>query len=90
MSAPPRPRCSRAATGPPTSGAAPAATEAGLALRTFVEKLTDELAAAPWTALTPKEVARRAALLFPPVLDIVGAGLLPAQSSLGMTYDHQS
>ncbi|MGW6838599.1 SCO6745 family protein [Streptomyces sp. NPDC054949] len=66
------------------------ATEEGLRIRTSIEKLTDELAAAPWTALTADEVARLAELLVPPVLDIVGAGLLPMQSTLGigMKYDH--
>ncbi|MCX5610551.1 MULTISPECIES: SCO6745 family protein [unclassified Streptomyces] len=68
------------------------ATPAGLALRTAVEKLTDQLAAAPWAALSPQEVARLAELLLPPVLDIVGAGLLPAQGTLGigMKYDYEN
>ncbi|MFD4133501.1 hypothetical protein [Streptomyces goshikiensis] len=68
-----------------------AATGAGLALRTSAEKLTDELAAAPWSALSPQEVTRLTELLLPPVLDIVAAGLLPNQSTLGigMTYDYQ-
>ncbi|MEV7440705.1 hypothetical protein AB0O22_06065 [Streptomyces sp. NPDC091204] len=67
------------------------ATATGLALRTAVEKLTDELASAPWSALTPQETARLAELLLPPVLDIVGAGLLPTQSTLGigMKYDYE-
>ncbi|MFD7879623.1 hypothetical protein ACFV5G_36985 [Streptomyces sp. NPDC059766] len=60
------------------------ATEEGLRLRTAVEKLTDELAAAPWDVLTPGETARLAELLVPPVLDIVGTGLLPQQSTLGI------
>ncbi|MFG2714721.1 hypothetical protein ACGFX2_29830 [Streptomyces goshikiensis] len=68
-----------------------AATGAGLALRTSAEKLTDELAAAPWSALSPQEVTRLTELLLPPVLDIVAAGLLPNQSTLGigMKYDYQ-
>ncbi|WP_435799735.1 helix-turn-helix domain-containing protein [Streptomyces goshikiensis] len=68
-----------------------AATGAGLALRTSAEKLTDELAAAPWSALSPQEVTRLTELLLAPVLDIVAAGLLPHQSTLGigMKYDHQ-
>ncbi|MER6449744.1 hypothetical protein DEJ51_32880 [Streptomyces venezuelae] len=68
-----------------------AATEAGWALRTAVEKLTDELASEPWSALTPQDVARLADLLLPPVLDIVGAGILPAQSTLGIgvKYDYE-
>ncbi|MEV7520172.1 hypothetical protein [Streptomyces sp. NPDC091371] len=66
------------------------ATDAGMALRTAVEKLTDELASAPWTALTREEAARLADLLLPPVLDIVATGLLPSQSTLGigMKYDY--
>lgn len=65
-------------------------TEEGLRIRTSIEKLTDELAAAPWQALTDDEVTRLAELLVPPVLDIVGAGLLPMQSTLGigMKYDY--
>ncbi|MGW3321740.1 SCO6745 family protein [Streptomyces virginiae] len=68
-----------------------AATGAGLALRTAVEKLTDELASDPWSALTPQEVARLADLLLPPVLDIVGADILPTQGTLGIgvTYDYE-
>ncbi|MFG2874889.1 hypothetical protein ACGFYU_07730 [Streptomyces sp. NPDC048337] len=67
------------------------ATAEGLALRTSVERLTDELATAPWSALSSQEVARLAELLLPPVLDIVGAGLLPAQGTLGigMKYDYE-
>ncbi|MFJ2738930.1 hypothetical protein ACIO3O_04605 [Streptomyces sp. NPDC087440] len=65
------------------------ATGEGLRLRTAVEHLTDELALAPWDALTPDEAARLPGLLLPLVLDIVGTGLLPAQSTLGigMQYD---
>ncbi|MGX1545654.1 SCO6745 family protein [Streptomyces adustus] len=67
------------------------ATDEGLRVRTEVEKLTDELAAAPWDALTPGETARLAELLVPPVLDIVGAGLLPQQSTLGigLKFDYE-
>ncbi|MET9609753.1 hypothetical protein ABZZ17_32605 [Streptomyces sp. NPDC006512] len=66
------------------------ATEAGLTLRTTVERLTDELATAPWAGLTLDETARLAELLLPPVLDVVGTGLLPAQGTLGigMKYDY--
>jgi hypothetical protein len=60
------------------------ATAGGRELRTAVERLTDELAAAPWDALAPGEPARLADLLMPPVLDIVGTGLLPMQSTLGI------
>ncbi|MGW6981301.1 SCO6745 family protein [Streptomyces sp. NPDC054932] len=67
------------------------ATGAGLALRTAVERLTDELASGPWEALSPQEADRLAELLLPPVLDIVGAGILPTQSTLGigMKYDYE-
>ncbi|MER5885293.1 hypothetical protein ABT160_15805 [Streptomyces sp. NPDC001941] len=67
------------------------ATEEGHRVRTSVERLTDELAAAPWEALAPDETARLADLLVPPVLDIVGTGLLPMQSTLGigMVYDEE-
>ncbi|WP_374777828.1 hypothetical protein OG756_38515 [Streptomyces sp. NBC_01310] len=67
------------------------ATAAGLTLRTAVEKLTDELASAPWSALTRQETSRLTELLLPPVLDIVGAGILPAQSTLGigMKYGYE-
>jgi hypothetical protein len=67
------------------------ATGEGRRVRASVEKLTDELAAAPWNALGPDETARLSGLLVPPVLDIVGAGLLPTQSTLGigMKYDHE-
>ncbi|MER5777004.1 hypothetical protein ABT144_22450 [Streptomyces sp. NPDC002039] len=65
-------------------------TEEGLRIRASIEKLTDDLAAAPWEALTTDEAARLAELLVPPVLDIVGSGLLPMRSTLGigMKYDH--
>ncbi|MFF4318082.1 hypothetical protein [Streptomyces sp. NPDC001568] len=66
------------------------ATEGGLALRTAVERLTEDLASAPWSGLTARETARLAELLLPPVLDVVGTGLLPAQGTLGigMKYDY--
>ncbi|MGW2823697.1 SCO6745 family protein [Streptomyces sp. NPDC001443] len=72
-------------------GADGGATDEGLRVRTAVEKLTDELAAAPWDALTPGETARLAELLVPPVLDIVGTGLLPQQSTLGigLKFDYE-
>ncbi|MFB7115292.1 hypothetical protein [Streptomyces sp. NPDC056190] len=67
------------------------ATGEGQRLRTAIEKLTDELAAPPWDTLTTDEMTRLAELLVPLVLDIVGTGLLPAQSTLGigMTYDYE-
>jgi hypothetical protein len=65
------------------------ATDDGHRLRTAVERLTDELAAAPWDALSPAETARLADLLLPPVLDIVATGLLPMQSTLGIGMKYE-
>ncbi|MEU8760767.1 hypothetical protein [Streptomyces sp. NPDC048659] len=61
-----------------------AATEAGRALRAEVERRTDELAAAPWTALGPEATARLAELLGGPWLAVIGSGLLPAENTLGI------
>jgi hypothetical protein len=67
------------------------ATSEGQRVHRAVEKLTDELAATPWETLTPDETARLAELLVPKVLDIVGTGILPMQSTLGigMEYDYE-
>ncbi|WP_198940169.1 helix-turn-helix domain-containing protein [Micromonospora sp. CB01531] len=48
-----------------------------------MERRTDELAAAPWRALGPA-VGRLAQLVAPLTRAIVAAGLLPAQSTLGI------
>ncbi|WP_338495693.1 hypothetical protein [Streptomyces sp. SJL17-4] len=60
------------------------ATEAGRALRAEVERRTDELAAAPWTALGPDGTARLAELLGGPWLAAIGSGLLPSENTLGI------
>lgn len=60
------------------------ATEAGRRLRDEVERRTDELAAAPWRALGPA-VGRFAQLVAPLTRAVVATGLLPAQSTLGIT-----
>ncbi|KAB1910512.1 hypothetical protein [Micromonospora sp. AMSO31t] len=60
------------------------ATEAGRRLRDEVERRTDELAAAPWRALGPA-VGRFAQLVAPVTQAVVATGLLPAQSTLGIT-----
>ncbi|MWA06598.1 hypothetical protein F8568_040880 [Actinomadura sp. LD22] len=67
------------------------ATEKGVLVRAAVEKRTDELAAGPWELLTADEVKELADVLMPIVLDIVGTGLLPMQSTLGigMSYDYE-
>jgi hypothetical protein len=59
------------------------ATAAGRALRESVERITDELAVAPWRALGPA-VGRFAQLTAPMTQRIVASGLLPAQSTLGI------
>jgi hypothetical protein len=59
------------------------ATPAGVALRDEVERVTDELAAAPWAALGPA-VGRFAQLAAPITMRIARSGLLPAQSTLGI------
>ncbi|MEU1688614.1 hypothetical protein [Micromonospora sp. NPDC005707] len=60
------------------------ATEAGRRVRDEVERRTDELAAAPWRALGPA-VGRFAQLVAPLTQAVVATGLLPAQSTLGIT-----
>ncbi|MCX5399150.1 hypothetical protein [Streptomyces sp. NBC_00102] len=60
------------------------ATEAGRALRTEVERRTDERAAGPWRALGETDRARLAELLGTPWLEIIGSGLLPAENTLGI------
>ncbi|WP_433285305.1 SCO6745 family protein [Micromonospora sp. CA-244673] len=60
------------------------ATEAGRRLRDEVERRTDELAAAPWRALGPA-VGLFAQLVAPVTRAVVATGLLPAQSTLGIT-----
>jgi hypothetical protein len=60
------------------------ATEAGRALRAEVERRTDELAAAPWAALGVKERDRMADLLGPLWVEVLGAGVLPAENTLGI------
>lgn len=61
-----------------------AATGAGRALRAEVELRTDELAAAPWTALGPEATSRLAELLGDPWLAVLASGLLPAENTLGI------
>ncbi|MFE6713046.1 hypothetical protein [Streptomyces sp. NPDC057695] len=60
------------------------ATEAGRSLRAGIERRTDELAAAPWTALGPDGTARLAELLGGPWLAAIGSGLLPSENTLGI------
>jgi helix-turn-helix protein len=68
------------------------ATEAGIAGRDAVERRTDELAARPWATIGPERTAHLADIVLPAVMDAIGTGLLPMQTTLGigMTYAHQS
>ncbi|GGX22500.1 SCO6745 family protein [Streptomyces chryseus] len=61
-----------------------AATGAGRALRAEVERVTDELAAAPWRALGPEGTARLGELLGPLWVEVLGSGLLPSENTLGI------
>ncbi|MFD3558524.1 hypothetical protein ACFWVU_02485 [Streptomyces sp. NPDC058686] len=60
------------------------ATEDGKALRADVEERTDELAAAPWRALGAADTARLSDLLGPLWVDVLGSGLLPSETTLGI------
>jgi helix-turn-helix protein len=59
------------------------AIAAGKEGREAVERVTDELAAAPWQAIGPA-MGRLAQLVMPVTMAIVQSGLLPAQSTLGI------
>lgn len=59
------------------------ATAAGKQGRDDVERLTDELAAGPWRELAAA-TGRLAQLTGPLTMAVVGAGLLPRQSTLGL------
>ncbi|MGW0560173.1 SCO6745 family protein [Streptomyces sp. NPDC003016] len=60
------------------------ATGAGRALRAGIERRTDELAAAPWQALGSGGTARLAELLGPFWVEVLGSGLLPSETTLGI------
>ncbi|MCX4906145.1 hypothetical protein [Streptomyces sp. NBC_00878] len=60
------------------------ATDAGRALRQEVERHTDELAAAPWRALGPDATGRLADLLGEFWVAVLGSGLLPSETTLGI------
>ncbi|MER7170832.1 SCO6745 family protein [Streptomyces mesophilus] len=60
------------------------ATEAGRALRAEVERHTDEAAAAPWRALGPAQVDELAELLGEFWVAVIGSGLLPGETTLGI------
>lgn len=60
------------------------ATERGRELRDEVERMTDELAAAPYRALGADGCARLAELNTPVFMAVIETGLLPMQSTLGI------
>lgn len=60
------------------------ATEAGRALRAEVERRTDEAAAAPWRVLGDEERERLVELLGPLWVAVLGSGLLPSETTLGI------
>ncbi|MEV3856774.1 hypothetical protein AB0J38_20890 [Streptomyces sp. NPDC050095] len=60
------------------------ATDAGRALRAGVESRTDRLAAAPWQALGPDRTVELADLLGPLWVAVLGSGLLPSVTTLGI------
>ncbi len=60
------------------------ATEAGRDLRRRVERDTDRLALGPWWALGREATERLAGLLGDYGVAVVGSGLLPSESTLGM------
>ncbi|MFF3403802.1 hypothetical protein ACFYW6_35570 [Streptomyces sp. NPDC002659] len=59
-------------------------TEAGRALRAEVERRTDELAASPWAALGDEGRDRLADLLGPFWVEVLGAGMMPGETTLGI------
>ena len=60
------------------------ATEAGRDLRRRVEQDTDRLALGPWQALGPDSTERLATLLGDYWVAVLGSGLLPTESTLGI------
>ncbi|AXE86458.1 hypothetical protein [Streptomyces sp. Go-475] len=60
------------------------ATEAGRALRHRVERHTDQLAAGPWQSLGPDGVDRLTGLLGDYWVAVLGSGLLPSETTLGI------
>ncbi|MFF3613464.1 hypothetical protein [Streptomyces sp. NPDC002580] len=61
-----------------------AATDAGRALRHQVEHHTDRLASAPWRSLGPDRTTRLADLLGEFWVAVLGSGLLPSETTLGI------
>lgn len=62
-------------------------TDSGRKGRDEIERRTDELAAGPWRALGPARAGRLAQLVVPVMRAIVASGMLPRQSTLGITRE---
>lgn len=60
------------------------ATERGRDLRDSVERMTDDLAYAPWRTLGPDKADRLAQLTMPILVKVLETGLMPAQNTLGI------
>jgi hypothetical protein len=60
------------------------ATEAGHAGRDSLERVTDELAAGPYRAVGEETLGRLATLAAPVTMAVVGTGMLPTRSTLGL------
>ncbi|MEU8791226.1 hypothetical protein [Streptomyces sp. NPDC048643] len=60
------------------------ATDTGRALRRRVEERTDQLATGPWQSLGPDDVGRLADLLGEFWVAVIGSGLLPSETTLGI------
>jgi hypothetical protein len=64
--------------------AAGAATDRGRELRDSVERLTDDLAYAPWRALGEAKSERLGQLTMPILVKVLETGLMPAENTLGI------
>ncbi|MEU5995557.1 hypothetical protein ABZ806_41835 [Spirillospora sp. NPDC047418] len=60
------------------------ATGRGRELRDSVERMTDDLAYAPWRTLGPDKADRLAQLTLPILVKVLETGLMPAQNTLGI------
>ncbi|QKW39569.1 hypothetical protein HUT06_40675 [Actinomadura sp. NAK00032] len=61
-----------------------AATDRGRELRDSVERMTDDLAYAPWRALGEAKAERLAQLAMPVLVKVLETGLMPAENTLGI------
>ncbi len=61
-----------------------AATDRGRELRDSVERMTDDLAYAPWRALGEAKAERLGQLTMPILVKVLETGLMPAENTLGI------